>query len=358
MTVADKNRNAAVQVKDPLRTALAQSVKELIWRCGLRLSACKRPICLYASRRSGSTLLMEMIGVNPGVMFSDQPFGIYTASSANINLLPVFAYGQIAYPDEEEQAILTQYLEGLFSGRVKANAPWKFWSPEFHFRNDRVCLKITDAKPLIEWIDRQFDVHTVMLTRHPIAQAISVANVGWLPTGKGLLRNRGYVERWLSDDLEAFCWEAYRSGSELVRRTLDWAIENLPLIALLPKHPDWLYVSYEDLVANTRAVVDTLADRLELPARNRMIARANRPSRSTRRESTAERQQMIQDHDREKLLNSWQTKIAPDELRDCFEVLDRFAINLYRPDCSMPQHYRLGRQAYGPSATLAAEQQP
>ena len=83
---------------------MALLVKELIWRYLIQLKPTKRPIFLYASRRSGSTLLMEVICANRGVMFSDQPFGLYTASSATINRLPVFPGGQVVSPDPEEQA--------------------------------------------------------------------------------------------------------------------------------------------------------------------------------------------------------------------------------------------------------------
>ncbi len=68
------------QMKDPLRSAFALFLKELVWRYAIRFKPAKRPICLYASRRSGSTLLMEVIGANRGVMFSDQPFGLYIDS--------------------------------------------------------------------------------------------------------------------------------------------------------------------------------------------------------------------------------------------------------------------------------------
>jgi hypothetical protein len=344
--VNDHPLPATGQAKDPLGSAISQCIKELIWRFAIRLHPRKRPICLYASRRSGSTLLMEMIAVNPGILFSDQPFGVYTASSANLNRLPVFASGQIAYPDDQEQLVLQQYLERLLDGRIKANAPWKFWSLEFHFRNDRICLKITDAKSLIDWIAAKFDVSTVVLTRHPIAQALSVARMGWFPTGKGLLRNRAYVERWLSDDLEAYCWNIYQGASDLTRRTLDWALENLPMLRQLPERPDWLFVTYEDLVTDTRAVVDHLAERLELPAREQMIRRADRPSRSTRRESSPERQRMIAQRNRGQLLDSWRSQISLNELQSCFAVLDRLAIDLYRPDCSLPDHASVGRRAF------------
>jgi hypothetical protein len=335
------------QAKDPVSTALALFVKELVWKYLLRYSPAKRPICLYASRRSGSTLLMEVICTNRGVMFSDQPFGLYTASPANLNLLPLFPYGQIAFPDEEEERMLVAYVDGLLSGRIKANAPWKFWDGASHLRNDRICLKITDAKAMIDWMDAHFDVHTLVMTRHPVAQALSVSRLGWLCTGKGHLRNRGYVQHWLDDDLESFSWSIYRSGGELEKRVLDWVLENRPMLSLLPGNDHWLYLSYEDVLMHTEAVMALLADRLELPDRDRMLARVSRPSRSTARISSATGRRMIREGDRQGLLNSWQAEVGRPELHACFRILERFGIQLYRPDSSMPQHDRIGRQPFG-----------
>ncbi len=335
------------QSKNPIGSAFALFLKELIWRHIIRFTPTQRPICLYASRRSGSSLLMEVISVNQGVMFSDQPFGLYTASPTNINLMPLFPYGQIACPDADEEALLHEYVQGLLSGRERANLPWKFWRKEFHFSNDRLCLKITDAKTMILWMSEHFDVDTVVLTRHPIAQAVSVANVGWYPTGKGLLRNASYVQHWLDDDLVTYCWDRYRCGSELQWRVLDWALENLPMLRLLPEHPEWRYVSYEDLIAHTEKVVEHLSGELNLVDRQRMLARVVNPSRSTRRESTAERKQLIKEGNSHKLLNSWRSQLDDQELRSCFHVLDRFKIDLYQPDSPMPIHQRIGRTAFG-----------
>lgn len=329
--------------KSPIHLAISQLVRELTWLCALHFKPTKRPICLYASRRSGSSLLMEVICVNAGVMFSDQPFGLYTASSANLNLLPLFPYGQIAFPDPEEEAMLRDYINGVLYGRVRANVPWKLWSREFHFSNHRICLKITDAKALIDWIDSNFDVHTLVLTRHPIAQAISVSNTGWATTSKGFLYNSRFVQRWLDNRLEDYCWDLYWSGSELERRVLDWALENLPMLSLLPRRKDWLYLSYEDLISNTEASVEYLAGNLGLEGQRAMIDRVAEPSRSCKRESTPERRQLIRAHNREQLINSWRSQIDSEQQRACFRILDRFEIDLYQYGSSMPDHTRLGR---------------
>lgn len=335
------------QAKDPLRSAWALAVKELIWRYAIRLHPSRKPICIYASRRSGSSLLMQVMSVNPGVLFSDQPFATYTASSANINLLPIFPYGQVAGPDPQEAETLRAYVDGVLNGRIRANLPWKFWTKEFHFFNDRVCLKIVDAKAMIDWVDREFDVDTVVLTRHPIAQALSVEANKWFPTGKGLLRNSEFVNCWLSAEIVEFCWDVYRNGTDIEKRVADWALENRPMLTLLPERPDWLFLGYEDLIAHTAAVVEFLAERLELPDRRAMVAAVDRPSRSTRKGSTAEARRLIRTRKRQQLIDRWRAHLSSEELSRCFRVLDRFGIQLYRPDSSMPDHRTLGRGGLG-----------
>ncbi len=293
---------------------------------------------------------MQTIGANRGVMFSDQPFGLYSISSANINRLPIFAYSQIACPDADEAAILHRYFQRLIEGRIRANSPWKFWSRGFHFFNDRICLKITDAKALIDWVDQRFDVHTLVLTRHPIAQLLSVAENGWLMTGKGLLKNAAFVGQWLTDDLEAMCWDLYRTGSELEWRTVDWALENRVPLALLPDRPDWLFVSYEDLILHGPAVIDDLCERLRLDNPRAMTQQLERPSRSVTPASSSDMQRAIGRRDPGQFLDGWQARIGPDELSACFRVLDRFGIDLYRPDTSLPDHGRLGREGFADRA--------
>ncbi len=319
--------------------------KELLWRC-VRFRPAKKPICLYASRRTGSTLLMQAISVNRGVMFSDQPFGLYNASSANINRLPVFPYSQIASPDADEAGILHSYIDGLLSGEIRSNCPWKFWSRDFHFFNDRVCLKITDAKAMVDWIDQHYDVHTVVLTRHPIAQAISVSNNQWLTSGKGFLKNARFVEQWLTDDQEALSWDLHRHGTDVERRVVDWVLENLVPLVLLRDRPNWLYISYEDLMVHTAAVVDYLSEKLQLADRQAMTTRIAQPSRSVLPSSGAKSRQMINQRDQDRLVDGWQAKISDDERRACFRILDQFGIDVYQPDSSLPDHRRVGRTGF------------
>ena len=265
------------QLKRPLRSAIAPAIKELIWHYAIRFDPTKPPIGVYGSRRSGSSLLMEVICANPGIVFIDQPFGVYTASSSSLNRLPIFPYGQIAFPDPDEEALLHDYVAGLLGGQIRTNYPWKFWQREFHFRNDRICLKITDAKAMIDWLANEFRLETVVLTRHPIAQRYR-----W-PTWVGIPPERDSCG---TKDMSSIGW-MFNS-----RRTVGigtgtaqnlsgeylTGLENLPMLRLLPSRLDWLFVSYEDLMLQTEQVIDCLAQHLELPAKDGMMARVGRPA--------------------------------------------------------------------------------
>ena len=185
-----------------------------------------------------------------------------------------------------------------------------------------------------------------MLTRHPIAQVLSVASNHWLTTGKGLLKNADFVEQWLTDELENMCWDLYRHGTELEGRIVDWALENLVPLALLRERPDWIFVSYEDLIVHTPTVIAHIADELQLDDRQAMTRQAVRPSRSVKCASSLERQRLINEQNQDRLVDWWQVKINPDELLACFRILDRFGIDLYRPDASLPNHRRVEREGF------------
>ncbi|MCA9188450.1 MAG: hypothetical protein KDA99_22635, partial [Planctomycetales bacterium] len=162
-----------------------------------------------------------------------------------------------------------------------------------------------------------------------------------------------YVQTWLDGELPSFCWQIYRDGSMLERRVLDWCLENLPMLRQLPQHPHWLFVSYEDLMTHTVEVIDVLCQRLELTDRERMLARIRRPSRSTRRESTPERKRMIRRGDRQQLRSSWRQHVSDQQVDACFQLLERFGIDLYSRDSDMPDGTSVCRTSFGHAATCS-----
>ena len=77
-----------------------------------------------------------------------------------------------------------------------------------------------------------------------------------------------------------------------------------------------------------------------------MVKQIAQPSRSVRDTSSSELQRSIHERNQERLIDGWRAKIGTDELHACFRILDRFGIDLYRPDASLPDHRRVGREGF------------
>ena len=289
-----------------------------------------KDIFLYASRRSGSTLLMEVIASNKLITYSDQPFGLYTITPWNLNLLPLFEYSQIISLDKKEEVLIKNYVSGILKGNIFANAPWRFWRYGLFINSNRTILKITDAKSAIDWFDKKFSPYTVVMTRHPIPQALSVIKNGWELTGKAFTRNDFYRKNYLSKDQFKYCTDIYKKGTTLQKHVLDWTLENLVMLKLLPKRAHWKHVSFEHLVVNSTDIINSLSSSLELGDIDKMKNVLNKPSKSTKLKSNLKINKKISKEMKFDLVSKWKDKIPDSEERTVMEILTVFDLDLYK----------------------------
>ena len=312
-------------------------IKQSIWELLSRhRQGRKKNICIFASRRGGSTWLMELIGSNKGLRYIDQPFSIYSASLIQLQYLPVFDYGQFIHLDKEEKEMVKYFFNRLLEGSLKINSQWKFWQQDFDFVSNRLVLKIVDAKGIIDWIEECFDVHVIYLTRHPIPQALSVIRNGWGLTVKAYLRNSYFVEHYLNDGVLAYCHDILEKGSLLQKYVLNWALENLVPIRMLPDKPEWIHISYEDLTLFPEKTIVQLARVLDLANLDAMMKKIKRPSRSTRKFSTGQKKYMISSHNHDYLIKSWRKEISDEDERSAFKILEKLGITIYRYSQFLP----------------------
>ena len=206
--------------------ALRATAREAIWTACRHEQGDDPNILLFATRRGGSTFAMELIAANRGIRPMNQPL---ETQSRNLTLaqaleLPRFMQGQITSLDERTAARMHDVMDGILSGRIVINAPTKFWQRDFDRTSDRVVLKITDAKPVIDWFDREFDTDIVYLTRHPIPQSLSCIRNSWTLTVDAHLRDPVFVETYLDDAALAHAHDVMAMGAELDRFVLNWAL--------------------------------------------------------------------------------------------------------------------------------------
>ena len=290
----------------------------------------KRDIMLFATRRGGSTWLMEVIAANRGVKPLDQPLSIMTdnLTAAQFRRLPKFEAGELVHLVGAEERRVEDVVSRLLSGELTFNAPTIFWRPGFHLRTDRIVLKIVAAKALIDWFDRRFDLDIVYLTRHPIAQSLSCIRNGWTLTTSAYLQNPWFVEHHLGEQL-GMCHDVAANGSPLEQFTLNWALENLVPLRLLPERPSWLHVSYEECVLEPDATLERTAAALQLDDVRAMRRIMRKPSWSSGI-STPETRRRIEAGDLGFMIGGWKRSVSDDDERSALEILERLGIDLYR----------------------------
>jgi hypothetical protein len=173
--------------------------------------------------------------------------------------MPLFEDGQLTSLDERSAVRLQSFTERILAGRVVVNAPTRVWRRDVERRSNRLVLKITDAKPLMGWFSDTFACDIVYLTRHPIPQSISCLRNGWSLTAAAYLRDERFVAANLSDTALGVAHDVMQRGSPLQQFVLNWALENVAPMRLLPDFPSWLHVRYEDCVTHPDDMIATIA---------------------------------------------------------------------------------------------------
>jgi hypothetical protein len=312
-----------------LKLAVKAAAREALWAATCsHHQGDDRNILLFATRRGGSTFAMELIGANRGIRTLNQPLETQTRNptAAQMALIPRFQQGQITSVDESTDERLYELMTAIFAGRVVINAPTRVWRRDVDWRSNRLVLKITDAKPVIEWFDDRLDADIVYLTRHPIPQALSCIRNKWTLTVDAHLRDPIFVEANLTDAALALAHDVMATGTLLQQFVLNWALENVAPMRLLPTHPSWTHVRYEDCVLAPEATLGLLAERLRLGDVARMHDMLRRPSVSSRI-STEDTRREISSGRAADVVTRWRQSVDVDEERQSDRILDTFGID-------------------------------
>jgi hypothetical protein len=315
-----------------LKLAWTFAAKEALWALTRHRTGSQKDIALFSTRRSGSTWLMEVVAVNRGVRYIDQPFSLFRAAPGHLAHLLVPDRSKFLALDGEEEIRVRAFVSGLLDGSIQVNAPWALWRPTAHWHTDRVVLKIVNAKTLIDWFDQEFDLHIVYSTRHPIPASLSVQRNGWALSAPPYLRSPAFIEAHLTEAQLTFGHDVLRSGSPLEQHVLGWTLENLVPLRLLPERPHWHSLTYEEAILDPVATVERLSEALDLPDPKRMLRQVNSASRSTRHiASTFDPVQAGRER-----LRAWRRHVSLTEEQAAMRILERFEIDLYRTGEDLP----------------------
>lgn len=290
-------------------------------------------VLLFSTPRSGSTWLMEMILTQPGFKPCDEPFDLRQDYVKQY----LGRQGVHDWPDlydDAHAATLDAYLEGVADGQLHLTDRF-IHRNRFRVLTSRVVFKLLHAGEdrIARWRDRCRG-RVVYLLRHPLPVSLSRRYLPRLPTFVG---EGQYAEHFDAAQRR----EARRiasDGDDLERSVLDWCLQNA--VPLRQSTPDWLFVTYEQLVLDPSPIIDRLCATLDLDHPERMRKRLGVASASTRQSDERTRNRLAEGRrdgaENTWYLEKWRAKIDTQHERRLMEILSVFDIDSYRAGDVLP----------------------
>lgn len=299
----------------------------------------KSDILIMSNPRSGSTLLMDMISLESGVKTIDEP--LYKNRSLLDDYVKNKRWRYVSLT-KDERIVLKEYFEDIID---KTNNDYYDISSKKHdFITERALLKVIRAPGLLDWFLRNFDNNIIYLIRHPIPTSLSRIRAGWTvkpkKTFERFFRSKVYQEKFLDRKIKKFIYDKIREGTKLDLQIIYWCLENIySLSKIEDETDDSILLTYEELVINTKDVVNKLISFLNLdPTISKdMKDHIQTPSTSSRF-SKDETKEAIKEGDKMYLVEKWRSQVDPEQIKSISNILRRFDIDHYKADKLFPKN--------------------
>lgn len=290
-------------------------------------------IFLFSMPRSGTTWLMEIIATQPGFKLVNEPFNIRKdVVKENLHLTEWESLMDIGNLPQ-----IASYIQHFIEGR---DSDLRFFRQTpftdlWRLKTNRIIFKLLFVgEGNIEWFADTFNGEIVYLVRHPIPVSLSRAVHPRLTSFVESDHSRHFTEDQLT-----YAQEIIFKGDKYECAVLDWCFQNA--VALRNINPDWLMLSYEQMVMEPTLVIDTLIDRFSFEKPELMYERVNKASNSTAK-SNKESQAILRDENKRRenkqwLVEKWAAKVTDAQIDKTFEILEVFEVDFYEKGNFMPK---------------------
>lgn len=281
-------------------------------------------IYIVSSPRSGSTWLMEALGLQPGFGCVNEPLHKRRLHCLpETGFTPRWRYDHVR--DDEAAALRAHLTEAR---RLKAFLNIHPLRPSYCRRPDRLVVKMVRAAPILGWIVDNLPGQVVYLCRHPVPQAISAGRRNHANRGREYLaRAKGGTPPLTRAQLDLVAHHV-ESGDDLAQRVVEWSLENLAAVRYAQghaDHPRLTVVRYEDNVRDFPAVLRRLDARLQLPDWTLSAPAAAKPSRVTD-SSTDESVAAIREGNADHLVRGWRHDLTDERIRSLLAIPETLGI--------------------------------
>ena len=190
-------------------------------------------------------------------------------------------------------------------------------------------IKDPIGKMVASFLHREFDTTPVILVRHPVSLAASLARLEWWPEVREFAVQEDLVEDYFSDEPD-FLFRSW--PNRMLESMAHWRATYKVLLRQAALHPSWQVITHEALSERPIEVVQGLYDALDLPW-SESVARTLRKLTSGSNSATA-RTGRVQDFKRDsaRIFQMRRDSVPVEQRRQIFEIVKDVALDIYSPE--------------------------
>ena len=284
----------------------------------------KKPILVTGSHRSGTTWVGKMLAATPSVGYIHEPFNLTHRPGICSAQFPYW----FTYINEENESPyllpLKKTLEFRFDIGAELPAIQSFRHAGRMLKNYKnfALYRFRHAIPLMkdpialfssEWLSHTFDMHVIVLIRHPAAFTSSIRRLNWTHNFSHFLKQPLLMRDYLypfESEIRAF---AETEHDIMEQATLLWKIIHHTILLYQEKHHDWVFIRHEDISADPLSQFEYLYKKtnLTLTDKERQVieeySSEDNPTYVTKGHTLVKRNSKSN-------IKSWQTKFSNEEL--------------------------------------------
>lgn len=170
-----------------------------------------------------------------------------------------------------------------------------------------------------QWLKETFNAKLIFLIRHPIPVALSRKE---LPRFHAFLdteykNNFTNTQRTLADKI-------INNASFFEQAILHWCLENAPLLNCRQVYD--LIITYEQMLMGPKIIIKALTTNFHIPQPDKLLHNISKPSSSVSQSSKENKKLLTNSSERKKILDSWQPKVNPEQIKQAFEIDDKYLV--------------------------------